>query len=102
MAIFLEEFLYRGRPPDATEPPAYHVVLGDVVRDAFGRTLLTTSGALTPDQAAAAGFPLPAVIAAIDAGLMAENAALRGELDALRREIAQPGSPVGPDDPPPA
>lgn len=83
MSVYLDEFLYRGRPEGSDQPPAYHVILGSVTRDGFGKTVVTTSDALTPEQAEAAGFPLPAALAAINAGAMAENALLRAECDRM-------------------
>ena len=93
MALYLEEFLYRGRPDGQT--PAYHMVLGDAGVDAFGNPSLSLSGPLTPAQAEALGFPLSAVADAINTGTMAaltqvqsELAAVMAERDALATQLA--------------
>jgi hypothetical protein len=93
---FLYEFLYRGRPPGSAEAPAWHVVLGQHVMPPGGtEPQFVASGALTPAQAEAAGFPLSAAIGEINASALAERdaamaalAALRQECDELRAQIA--------------
>lgn len=84
MALHLYEFLFRGRPAGSAEPPAYHVILADDGSDAFGQPTLALSPAMTPGQAKARGFGLPEIVGAIDAALMAENAALKAENETLR------------------
>ncbi len=93
---YLYEFLYRGRPEGSTEPPAWHVVLGQqVTLPGAAEAQFVASGALTPAQAEAAGFPLTAVLAGIDAAALAgrdaalaEAAEARRERDAAREEAA--------------
>lgn len=95
-APFLYEFLFRGRPPGDAQPPAWHVVLGQAVAlPGEPAPQVVLSAALTPTQAEAAGFPLPALLEAINADVMADRdakaaalAALVSERDALRTELA--------------
>ncbi|WP_207179909.1 hypothetical protein [Methylobacterium indicum] len=84
---YLYEFLYRGRPAGSAEAPAWHVVLGRHVTP-LGATeaQFVASGALSPAQAEAAGFPLSAVLAGIDAAALAGRDAAVAEAAALRRE----------------
>lgn len=86
MALYLEEFLYRGRPDG--QPPAYHVVLGDAGTDAFGNPSLVLSGPLTPAQAEALGFSLQAVAEAINSQTLAALTQAQSDLDAARTKIA--------------
>jgi len=93
---FLYEFLYRGRAPGAAEPPAWHVMLAQsVTPPGGGPAQVVASGALSPAQAEAAGFPLPTLLAAINASIMADRDAkaaalskVEGERDALRGQLA--------------
>lgn len=89
--MYLEEFLYRGRAPDDPREPAYHVILGEVGQDGFGQRTIALSPALTPDQAREAGFPLPAIVEAVNADLMDQNVSLLAriaELEAERNAMA--------------
>ncbi|KMO39179.1 hypothetical protein VQ02_10415 [Methylobacterium variabile] len=85
--LYLYEFLYRGRPADSTEPPAWHVVLGQhVTPPGAAEAQFVASGALTPAQAEAAGFPLAAVLDGINAAALAGRDAASAEAAGLRRE----------------
>lgn len=80
---YLYEFLYRGRPAGSAEPPAWHVVIGQhVTPPGAAEAQFVASGPLTPAQADAAGFPLPAVLAGIDAAALAGRDAALAERDA--------------------
>lgn len=84
---YLYEFLYRGRPAGSAEPPAWHVVLGQsVTPPGAAHAQFVASGALTPAQAEAAGFPLAAVLAGIDAAALTGRDAALVEAEAARRE----------------
>ncbi len=84
---YLYEFLYRGRPAGSAEAPAWHVVIGQhVTPPGAAEAQFVASGALTPVQAEAAGFPLSAVLAGIDAAALAGRDAAAAEAAALRRE----------------
>ena len=84
---YLYEFLYRGRPAGSAEAPAWHVVIGQhVTPPGAAEAQFVASGALTPAQAEAAGFPLSAVLAGIDAAALAGRDAAAAEAAALRRE----------------
>lgn len=108
---FLYEFLYRGQPEGSTEPSAWHVVIGQYVTPP-GATepQFVSSGALTPAQAEAAGFPLDTVLAGIDAAALAARdaalsalaaerearAAAEAERDALKEQLVPAETPAEP------
>ncbi|SEO99818.1 hypothetical protein SAMN04487843_105366 [Methylobacterium sp. ap11] len=84
---YLYEFLYRGRPAGSAEAPAWHVVIGQhVTPPCAAEAQFVSSGALTPAQADAAGFPLSAVLDGIEAAALAGRDAALAEAAALRRE----------------
>ena len=94
--VFLYEFLYRGRPGGEARAASWHVILGQFVTPPGGGAgQFVASAALTPAQAAAAGFPLERVLAGMEAAALAERdaavaalAAMTAERDARRAEIA--------------
>lgn len=86
MTVYLYEFLYRGRPPGSAEEPAWHVVLGAVGEDAFGRPVHAEK-TLDMAQAAAAGWDLPKIIEAINASALAEAEMLRREIEAKEQAL---------------
>jgi hypothetical protein len=92
MPVHLEEFLYRGRAEDSTEPLAWHVVLLSITKDEFGENLLRAK-TLNITQAEEAGWPLPEVIATINTEAMKEVEALRTELAALKEQLRSMPSP---------
>ncbi|GJD63320.1 hypothetical protein [Methylobacterium frigidaeris] len=84
---YLYEFLYRGRPAGSAEAPAWHVVLGrHVTPPGASEAQFVASGALTPAQAEAAGFPLSAVLDGIDAAALAGRDAAMAAAEAARRD----------------
>jgi hypothetical protein len=84
---FLYEFLYRGRPAGDPQDPAWHVVLGQhVAPPGATEAQFVQSGALTPEQAAAAGFPIAAVLDGINAAALTGRDAARTEAARLRHE----------------
>src|SRR3954454_8329019 len=87
MAIYVEEFLYRGRAPDAAEPPAWHLQLTSLGTDDFGAPIRSTR-TLNMSQAAEAGWALPEIIAAINADALREVEAAQGRVEALETEKA--------------
>ncbi|TDR90278.1 hypothetical protein [Enterovirga rhinocerotis] len=86
MAVFVYEFLFRGRPPGSGGPPAFHVILGDAQTDAFGRETISLNGPMTPEQAGALGFPLETVIETINADTLEEVGALSARASTLESE----------------
>lgn len=103
MEQWVEEFLFRGRPPSGPgreDPPTWHVVIGQQLPNAFDpneppqRRLL---GPLTPEQAKTAfGIDLPKAIEEINtaavervAELESEKAQLLHEADELREQIEE-------------
>ena len=86
--IYLDEFLYRGRAPGDDRAPAWHVVLGSVGTDAFGRPFRDTTAPLTPDAALALGYDLPAILAAINTETLRECETLRAKAAEDEQRIA--------------
>ncbi|MGU3387300.1 hypothetical protein ACLBYG_22510 [Methylobacterium sp. D53M] len=88
-AIHIEEFLWRGRPAGSDQPAAWHIRLmatGGV--DDFNAPIpAVVSDPMTPEQAAAAGFPLPVILAAINTEALAQVANLQGALAALQKTL---------------
>ncbi len=87
MAIYIEEFLYRGRAAGSAEEPAWHLVLASTGEDDFGQPTIATR-TLNMAEAEAASWGLPEIIAAINAELMAEVDTKRSEVQALAQELA--------------
>ncbi len=87
MSIYIEEFLWRGRPEGDAREPAWHVVLGSAGTDAFGRPFRDLTAPLTPDGAKALGYDLPAILAAINTETLRECEALRAKAVDYERRI---------------
>jgi hypothetical protein len=83
MAVFIEEFLYRGKSDGAS---AWHVVLGTVVDDGFGDKKLNLKGPMTPAQAEEGGYPLPAILSAINGVALAELEATKTTLKVVEAD----------------
>ena len=89
MALYVYEFLYRGRDPEDAGP-AWHLALGQSGRDGFGHRL-SNGPVMTMSQAADAGYDLPAVIADINAAALREIEKLNAQLGDLRQQLQQQG-----------
>ncbi|WP_303831973.1 hypothetical protein [Asticcacaulis taihuensis] len=96
MSLYVEEFLWRGRPEGSDLPSGWHLIVGAKSVDGFGVERIDLSQALTPEQAEAMGFPLENIIAGINAdalkqvdALAAQVASLQAQLDAM--QAAQAG-----------
>lgn len=87
MAAYFYEFLYRGRPADSADAPAWHVTLGAAGKDTFGRAY-HDEATLNMSQAEAAGWALPAILGAINTDALKEVERLRLENEALHAQIA--------------
>ena len=85
---YLYEFLYRGQPTGSAQAPSWHVILAAPQADGFGGATLTLSPAMTPEQAATAGFALPDTLAGINAAALAELTAARAELATTKAALA--------------
>lgn len=86
-SIYVDEFLFRGRPANSADAPAWHVQLGVQQDDGFGG--LTTSFKLfNMADAEAAGWPLPAIISAINADTLKISEQLTVDKTALQATIA--------------
>ena len=81
--MYVYEFLYRGRVKD--EDSAYHVILADEI-DLAGQKKHVETPPMTASQAEALGFPLPAILADINATMLAERDSARAEKDAIKAE----------------
>ena len=81
--MYVYEFLYRGRVKE--EDAAYHVLLGDVMEFA-GEQKHVETPPLTAAQAEALGFPLPVILAEINATMLRERDEARVERVALTIE----------------
>ena len=99
MSTYLHEFLFRGRAPGSAEPPAWHVILAQDVTPPGGVAQTILGGALTPEQAEAAGYALPEILAGLDTAVMADRdakaaalGAMTAERDALAARIAEAGA----------
>lgn len=102
MEEWIEEFLYRGRPPSGPGselPSVFQVTIGQQVASPFGDDqppIRRTIGPLTPEQAAAAGWSLTKIVKGLNTAALAEVDAARAaliaaqqETSALRMELAQ-------------
>lgn len=89
--IWIEEFLYRGRPDG---DPSWHVQLGTMVDDGLAGQHVVIKGPMTPEQAEKLGFPLSVVLGEINAEvlrhrdeLLAESEKLKGKIEELKGKI---------------
>lgn len=91
MQQWVEEFLYRGRPPGSTEPPAYHVIVGQQVADPFDSSRVTQRflGPMTPEAVQAMGLPVSALIAGINDGTLAQVDNLTAMLAERTQELSE-------------
>lgn len=94
MAIFVEEFLYRGREPGSAEPPAWHLQLTSLGTDDFGDPIRATR-TLNMAQAEAAGWPLPQILSAINAEVMRAAEAARLRTEELEARLAEQEADLG-------
>jgi hypothetical protein len=90
---WLEEFLYRGRPPSGPGSelaPDFHVILGRQAPDPLnpGSMRRELSLPLTPAQAAALGFVLPELISTINSAGLDRVRALEAENETLTASVA--------------
>ncbi|HVI28872.1 hypothetical protein [Hansschlegelia sp.] len=100
MTQYVEEFVYRGRPPSSELQPAWHVRLGSETPSAFGgEPTIELTQPMMVTEAEAAGWPLDDILGAVAAAatvradtLAAQLAAAReaaDEAEMLRDQLAQ-------------
>lgn len=93
MAEYVEEFLYRGRPPHLIENgavPSWHVRLGREVMNPYTRKVeVFVSEPMTATEAEAAGWPPARISADIDSRLMIANESLRQRLAELQAALLE-------------
>jgi hypothetical protein len=95
MEQWIEEFLYRGRPPSgpgSEQLPVFHVMVGQQAPDPIypeGPPVRRIIGPLTPEQAAAMGLTLPDLVAGINDDAIEEVLARRARQGPLERELAE-------------
>lgn len=88
-AVYVEEFLYRGRPPNDLRPPAWHIVLFENVGESeVDKQPHYRSHTLNVTQAEAAGYPLPKLIDAINSEALKEIERMRVVIGQLETKIA--------------
>nr|WP_295470268.1 hypothetical protein [Mesorhizobium sp.] len=93
MEEWIEEFLFRGRPPSgpgSDMPREFQVTVGQQVANPFDATLppsRRTIGPLTPAQAAEAGWPIQRLVEGINAAALAELDEARAALTAARQDL---------------
>lgn len=88
-ALHFEEFLYRGRPEGDPREPAWHVVLlENLGTSTVSKQAHYERHTLNMAQAEAAGYPLPKLIADINAEALKEIERLRGEIGKLEAKIS--------------
>jgi hypothetical protein len=96
---FVYQYLYRGRPESGhgSGSPDWSVVLGRYVEmPGLSEPRMLETGPLTPEQAAAAGFPLSGIIDGINAAALADRdaqaaalVAMTAERDRLAAQVAE-------------
>lgn len=94
MAVFLFEFLFRGVDPNGANPggASYHVILGQSGVDTWGAPTVQLSQAMTPAQAVAAGYTIPAIASAINTATMATNTQLAAQVVELQAQVVALGA----------
>lgn len=85
--MFVAEFVFRGRHESEGQPAAFHARLGDAVAR-FGQTQIIYSEPMTPEALEAAGFPLTAIVADLNAQALADSNSLRARLTAAEAALA--------------
>lgn len=86
-APYIYEFMYRGRSPGSTEAASFHILLAQETEQ-FGRSQTAISDAMTPEQAEAAGFPLPTILTSINTQVIADNTDLREQVARVQAAAA--------------
>lgn len=86
MAVFIHEFLYRGRPEGSDEPPAWHLTLASTGVDDFGAPAWSEK-TLNIAEAEAAGWALPEIIDAINSKALVELHEVRAKLSDLAADL---------------
>lgn len=79
MAKYIEEFLYRGRPPGSDQEPAWHVNIGDTETNTIKQFNMAT--------AIADGWSLPSIIAEINEAAVSELSAALALATQLQAEV---------------
>ena len=93
MEEWIEEFLFRGRPPSgpgADEPVTYHVVIGQQADSPLGEgeKVRKAVGPLTPAQSQAAGWPVTRLVEEVNTQALARIDVLTGEVAVLEQARA--------------
>lgn len=93
MEQWIEEFLYRGRPPsgpDSAKAPAFHVVIGQQVDSPFEADVKQRrmAGPMSLEVAEAAGWTFDEIIAAMNGDAIKHCAAMDAKAAELEAELA--------------
>lgn len=94
MEEWIEEFLYRGRPPtgpDSDKAPAFHVVIGQQVDSPFDATQKQrrTIGPMSLEAAEQAGWAFEEIIAEMNADAIKQCETLQEKLAEAESKIAE-------------
>lgn len=84
--LYVEEYLYRGRPPSSGAPGEHHLILGCEIADGFGGMTTHHRGPLTMADAEALGWPLAKITDAISGETADALQKATAELTAVRSE----------------
>ena len=88
MALYIYEFLYRGRPEASDQAAAWHLRLGSDVMDELGREA-RPGPAMSMAQAQQNGWDLPKIINTINVAALAEVDELRAQSGAKDLELRE-------------
>lgn len=94
MEEWIEEFLFRGRPPsgpDSDQTPTWHVVIGQQQDSPFaGREKdRNLAGPMSPEQAEALGWPLSRLLDGINAEAVRSLNELQAQVEAGNVAMAE-------------
>lgn len=73
MALYVEEFLYRGRPEGSKQPVSWHAVVGETITNGVGQESIILHGPMGPATSEAMGFPLETIVAEMNTVAMQER-----------------------------
>lgn len=99
MEEWIEEFMYRGRPPsgsDSDKVPTFHVVIGQQVESPFDVTQKQrrTLGPMSLEAAEQAGWTFEAIVTGMNADAIKQCAAHEAKIAELEAKIAELSKPA--------
>lgn len=84
---WIDEFLYRGRAPDDSTEPAWHVIIHTRIDDGEGNVALAAPKIMSIQQAQEAGWDLSKVLAEINSEALVQVGSLQAALDTANTEL---------------